>query len=358
MNPPTTDFRRAIRVRLAASAAAAAVLASVTPAASLIGPAQAAPPAASATDFTWAIQPSGPQGPTGRNYFVYDLKPGSEVTDHVRINNLGTTALTFDVYGTDAFTTTDGAFALLPASQTPTDVGSWITLAERRYQVPAGGHLDIPFRLAVPANATPGDHAGGVISAVTEVRTDADGQRVNVDRRIAARVYLRVTGDLNPSVTVDTLKVAYDNPVNPLDGGAATVVYQVRNTGNVRISGTGEVAVTGPFGWRLARTDPAELPELLPGAAITVTERITGLPPALRLTARVTLATRTADTALPEVTRSAAVWAPPWVLLALLIALGGWGGYRWWRRRAPVAKSLRSASNRTEPASTSAEPAR
>lgn len=98
------------------------------------------------------------------------------------------------------------------------------------------------------------------------------------------------------------------------------------------------MTVDAPFGWEQARTSPTDLPELLPGATFTVTERITGVPPLLRLTAAVDIAATSTDTALPPVVRAAGIWAPPWLLLALLAAAAGGGGLRWWRRRdAPTA---------------------
>ncbi|WP_434741404.1 WxL protein peptidoglycan domain-containing protein [Micromonospora sp. SH-82] len=302
------------------------------PAPSPSGSTSAPAPDASA-GARWAVQPSSAKGPTGRNYFIYDLSPGDTLTDHVGVSNLSDRPLAFEVYGTDAYTTTDGAFALLPAAQTATDVGSWVQFEQRRWTVEPGRRADIPFRLTVPANATPGDHAGGVIGSIAQARTTQDGQRVLVDQRLAARIYLRVAGEVQPAVTVESVTVAYDNPINPLGGGDAVVTYTLRNSGNIRVAGTGAVTLAGPFGWELARTDPVELPELLPGATFTVTERITGVPPALRLTAEVDVRATTVDDPLPPVLRAAAVWAPPWLLLALVAALLGWFGVRWWRRR-------------------------
>ncbi|MEV6802589.1 DUF916 domain-containing protein [Micromonospora rifamycinica] len=326
--------------RASAVLAAALLVATAPPAPALAAPAPAPGPTAAAGETgaaRWAVQPSSAKGPTGRNYFIYDLAAGSTLTDHVGVTNLGDRPLTFDVYGTDAYTSTDGAFALLPADRPATDVGSWISVDRRTWTIPAGRRVDIPFRLTVPANATPGDHTGGVIAAVARVRTTADGQRVLVDQRLAARVYLRVTGPVRPAVTVEAVDVAYDNPVNPFGGGDLVVRYRLRNDGNVRLGGSGTVTVAAPFGRELARTSPTDLPELLPGASFTVTERITGVPPLLRLTAEVDIAATTTDTALPPVVRTTGVWAPPWLLLALLAGAAGWAGLRWWRRRRAAA---------------------
>lgn len=309
----------------------------------LLGPpaaGEAAPRPAPSADpgaVRWAVQPSGPGGPTGRNYFTYDLAPGDTVTDHVGVTNLGDRPLTFAVYGTDAYTTTDGAFALLPSDRAATDVGAWIGVERRNWTVPPGRRADIPFRLTVPRDATPGDHTGGVIAAVAQDGVTADGQRVRLDQRIAARVYLRVAGEVRPAVTVESVRVDYDTPLNPIGRADLTVTYRIRNSGNVRVGGTGAVVVGGPGGWTLSRTSPVDLPELLPGAEFTVTERVTGVPPALRLTATVDLAPTTVDTALPPVRRTASVWAPPWLLLAALAAAGAWLHLRRRRRRPTSA---------------------
>ncbi|WP_053065249.1 DUF916 domain-containing protein [Micromonospora sp. RV43] len=331
----------------------------------LLGPpaaGEAAPRPAPSADpgaVRWAVQPSGPGGPTGRNYFTYDLAPGDSVTDHVGVTNLGDRPLTFAVYGTDAYTTTDGAFALLPSDRAATDVGAWIGVERRSWTVQPGRRADIPFRLTVPRNATPGDHTGGVIAAVAQDGVTADGQRVRLDQRIAARVYLRVAGEVRPAVTVESVRVGYDTPLNPIGRADLTVTYRIRNSGNVRVGGTGAVVVAGPGGWTLSRTSPVDLPELLPGAEFTVTERVTGVPPALRLTATVDLAPTTVDTALPPVQRTASVWAPPWLLLAALAAAGPWLYLRRRRRRPTSAapSTTPGPASVSEPSAAPAGPA-
>ncbi|BCJ70283.1 WxL protein peptidoglycan domain-containing protein [Polymorphospora rubra] len=293
---------------------AAALLGVPTPVAAAPEPSS---PAGADPGITWAVQPSDASGPTGRSYFVYDAAPGQRIDDQIAVRNLGRTPLTLHLYGTDAFTTDDGSFGLLPASQPPTGVGTWATIGEDRVVVPPGRHVVVPFHLVVPADASPGDHAGGLIASVATVGTTADGQRVNVDRRVAARVYLRVAGPLTPALQIETLRVTSHVPLNPLDRGTVEVRYRLRNTGNVRIAGTGSVAVSGPFRWELARTGTVDVPELLPGGVTEVTERITGLPAAGRLDIAVHVTPSTMDVPLSTVTRTHGVWAVPWVLLVL-----------------------------------------
>ncbi|MDP9795105.1 hypothetical protein J2S43_003617 [Catenuloplanes nepalensis] len=333
---------------LRAATGAAPAIGAVTPAAF---PAGAAAASMAAADTKWAVQPSTDRGPDGRDYFIYANAPGSERTDHVGIRNLTGTPLTFAVYGTDAHTTADGAFALLPAAQSPADVGSWVTLASRTYTVPANTRLDVPFRLTVPANATPGDHAGGLVASIAESATDANGQTVLVDRRIAVRIYLTVDGPARPEMTIDGLRVSHTQGLSPASGGTTTVTYRLRNTGNLRLTGASTVRVTGPAGWRLASTDALAVPQLLPGSEISITEQITGVQPAGRLTATVSVVPSTPDTLLGPVTLGTSLWAPPWVLIGLLGLLPAWVSYR-------LIRVLRARRRAVRPPRTSPRPSR
>ena len=261
------------------------------------------------------MQPSSAKGPDGRDWIIRRAAPGERITDYVGITNLGKAPMTFTVYGTDAYNTDDGSFALLPAADRPEDIGAWISLGAKTYTVPANTRLDVPFAVTVPAGATPGDHAGGVVASITEESTDATGQKVLVDRRVAARVYLTVSGAVTPRLSIDTVRVEYAQSANPATGGEMTVTYRIRNAGNLRLSGAGTVRVNGPFGWNLARTGTMEIPELLPGAALTVSERITGVQPAVRLAAEVNVQP---SGSLAATSRSTGVWAWPWALVALV----------------------------------------
>ncbi|MEU5884946.1 DUF916 domain-containing protein [Spirillospora sp. NPDC047279] len=286
------------------------------------------PPALAATaapepskgGFTWAVQPSGPKGPTGRDHFVYSAAPGQKIEDTVGITNGGRSALTFKVYATDAFNTADGSFALLTAAQRPRDVGTWTTFKAATYEVKPGKRLDVPFTVTVPHDATPGDHSGGVIAAVTEQVPNARGQRVNVDRRVAARVYLRINGPLSPAVQIDDITTAHDTPT--LGSGPLTVTYRVRNTGNVRVTAGARITAQGPVG-TLGKPVSRTIPELLPGAGYTFTERIPGVAPAGRLTASVKLTPADPGNGSPlrPTTRAASTWAVPWLPLAATVLL-------------------------------------
>ncbi|QKW38056.1 DUF916 domain-containing protein [Actinomadura sp. NAK00032] len=301
----------------------------------LIPPAPAAAAPGDPGAMAWAVRPAGPKGPSGRDYFGYSLSPGQTVRDKVSISNLSDRARTFRVYATDAFTTADGSFGLLTADRTPTGVGTWVTIERGSYTVKAGRTVQVPFTLKVPHDATPGDHGGGIVASVTEQRTTARGQRVNVDRRVAARVYLRAAGALAPALQVTALRTGYDAPL--VGNGRMDVTYTVRNTGNLRMTALARIGAQGPFGLPLGEQVSRGIPELLPGGSYTFTERIGGVPPAGRLAASVRLSPTDPQTGRPvaarPVARKASLWHVPWLIAGAVAVLAAGAVYA--RRRRP-----------------------
>jgi Bacterial protein of unknown function (DUF916) len=330
----------------------AAVLAGVLPAGAVAAAPTPTPspsasaPAAGTAAVTWGVAPSSRKGPDGRAAFTYKLDPGAELTDYAGISNYSSSPITVDVYASDAFTTPSGGFDLLPAAQKPTDVGTWVVFEPRyrRLVIPSKSRVDVPFRLTVPRNATPGDHAGGIVASIAEPGTDAGGNRVRVDRRVGARVYLRVTGELAPAFTVERLDAGYDGTLNPLGGGTVAATYRVRNTGNVRLSGTPRVEVAGPFGLGRRTVDAPALPEILPGGEYTATVELRGAAPLVRLGVDLDLApvAVNAATPVPAAAGHATVWAWPWSQGALLLLCGG-AVWLWLYRRRATARALAAA---------------
>ncbi|MEU4556986.1 DUF916 domain-containing protein [Actinoplanes sp. NPDC023936] len=317
----------------------------------------ALPAPAAAGESAWSVQPSSRTGPGNRPFLTYDLTPGGTVTDYVAVTNLGTKEMTFTVYGSDAFTTSTGGYDLLPATHESTDVGSWVRLGATTVTVPARSRADIPFVLTIPANATPGDHAGGIVAAITTASADATGNTTRVEQRVGTRLYLRVTGDLKPGLRVDGLRAAY-RPAWTMFTGDLELSYTVRNTGNTRITPGQAVTTEGLFGLAAASADPEPLPELLPGAAVERTVRVTGRPALLRLFASVELDSPDGATARSSV----GVWAWSWYHLALLLLIAAAvlavrrrrGRARDGARARPRARARARARARENAATTSA----
>ncbi len=240
---------------------------------------------------TWSVQASGPTGSDGRLSFAYGVNPGTEIDDFVSVSNLGATAQTFNVYGTDGITLKDGgAFSLLTAAQKPKDVGAWLTTKSNRLTIQPGQTAIVPFVILVPSDATPGDHTGGVIASVTTAAPGKKGSpAVGVDQRVAARVYLRVSGQPVSHVVASGLVTGFTPSWNPFGSGDATVDYDVKNSGNVREDVAQSIVLSGPFGIQLATATGRPVANLLPGQSTHVHRKLSGVFPLLLLFADVKL---------------------------------------------------------------------
>jgi hypothetical protein len=162
------------------------------------------------------------------------------------------------------------------------------------------------------------------VASLSSATTAPDGGRVAVDRRVGARLHLRVPGDLRPAVTVIGVDARYDGTVNPVAAGSATVTYTIENTGNVRVSGTPQIGVTGPFGRAAVTATGEPIGELLPGSRLTRTTTVTGVWPLVRISADVSIDPSPVAAPAPDPPAAVAgttTWAFPWPQLVLLAAI-------------------------------------
>lgn len=297
----------------------------------------AALPAHAADTVGIAGAPSNGKDPDGRSRFSYQVKPGQQVKDAYLVRNTGTTNQTVVLVATDAYNTDDGAFALLATEEKPKNAGSWVTLdgGKKSMTIPlaAGAQKIVPFTVAVPADAVPGDHAAGLVVSASAV----EGQ-VKVERRVATRLYVRVEGKLQPALTVASISASQLAGTNPLTG-PSTITVTVHNTGNVALGAAVQAGATTWLGKSVARAVHLTVPEILPGATRVVTVTVPGVARSGLVRPYVELQP-TVDTdaldpgPLAAVHRDTTVVAVPWLLLGIIaLAVGGWFALRAKRRR-------------------------
>ncbi|MFF4446890.1 WxL protein peptidoglycan domain-containing protein [Streptomyces sp. NPDC001502] len=322
--------------------------------------AHAAPAPTEDRKSTFGVQPAGPKEPDARAHFSYGVTGGAGLRDQIAVWNYGDEPLTVAVYASDAVNTVDGGFDLLPAGQAPKDAGSWIKLEKDTVTVPPKANVIVPFTLAVPRDATPGDHTAGIVATLAGGGQDAQGNKVRLDQRVGTRVYLRLAGELTPRLAVEDVKASYAGTFNPFGTGSATVTYTLRNTGNVRLGARQAVRINGMLGGSVTAGGLKDLGDLLPGSSLTITAKADGVVPTLRSSAVVSVqavATREGvDPKLPSLTRSVSLWTVPWTLLALVLAITACGLRLWRRRRLARAAATASARRRTTPEIAKKEP--
>lgn len=327
-----------MNIRLASSRLAAA-LAIALAAGFMVS---AAPSIAQAADVDGiAGAPATESGPdTGRSRLSYQLEPGQQVKDFYYVRNTGTTVQNVTVYPTDAFTTDDGSYSLLETAAEPTDVGTWLSFddgtAKLSFTLEPNETRIIPFTLSAPADALPGDHAGGVIVSALSV----DGQ-VQLERRVGTRLYARIKGELQAGLTITSITSSYAPGLNPF-ASDTTISYTVTNNGNVSLGADVVATVRGLFGIPLSGDALVDIPELLPGDTRTISTVVPGVGQWIFLNPTIDLAaTIDADALnpgpLPTAQRDTVLFVVPWALLAvLLLAAIAWAIIRFRRRRNDV----------------------
>lgn len=275
------------------------------------------------TEVTWGVRTADNAQGESRQNFVYVAAPGATITDAIVVTNHDDQALDLAIYAADAFTTDSGQLDVLTDPAASVEAGSWIELGTPMLHLEPGASAEVPFTVTIPQNATPGDHAGGIVTVLSDPEQE-DG--ITVDRRLGVRVMLRVDGDLAPGLVVENLSLEYTPSLNPFGGGEAVVDYVVHNTGNVRLSGLQSVALYGPFGaFRADIEDLGEVPELLPGESWHV-HASSPVYPLFWLGTDVTIAPEgpagLVGGVIPAMfVTSASVIAVPWGLLVLVLLI-------------------------------------
>jgi hypothetical protein len=303
----------------------------------LLGPSTAAsaapvPSKLSPGQYRFGIEPATASGADGRPEFSIEATPGGLVFDHVALLNYSAVPLTLQLSAADALETDHGGFGLLPPGQKSVGVGAWISgpTGDASIVVPAGtsagpAQVVVPFTLQVPFSATPGDHVGAILATLQSVGTNRTGQRIVLDQRVGTRVYLRVSGVVQPGVTISSVRAVYGGTLNPFGRAAVTVDYVLTNTGNVDIGLASQSVTVSGLVDDTHRVSVPKLNLVLPGSAVTEQVVVPDEWPQLRLHASVTVhpvvVTGTNATPLAEVTAGTSTWAIPWTLLLIIVLI-------------------------------------
>lgn len=286
----------------------------------------AAPALADEGDVAWTVRTASNSYGEDRSSYSYAVNPGSQVSDAMVIANRGKAPVELALYAADGYTTETGQIDLLIKDKTSVGIGAFVHADRDRFALKPGEVVEIPFTLAVPPNATPGDYVGGIVTSLTQADST---ESINVERRLGIMVKLRVSGELQPGLTIEDLHVDYGGVFNPFAKGDATVTYQIHNTGNTVLSASQSVSVSGPFGWLRARAgDVKAPPQLLPGETWKMTVPVDGAAPTLWLAATASLVPIVTDpsgttSTLGAVEATAHGGAIPWTLLALVVIVAG-----------------------------------
>jgi hypothetical protein len=232
-------------------------------------------PAGAATNGSWQILPKQADARgQSRPFFSYELRAGDRIEDVATVTNLTDDPIELRLRSADAVNAAGtGAWALRPPGAASLDLGSWVTTSQRSVVVPPQHSVDVPFVVDVPRNASPGDHAGALVTSAPGARVATSGgtASVTVVREVGVRIYARVVGDAASGLDVSGAAASVRAARLSMHG-RATVRFNVRNTGIVRLSATTDVRVRDALGRTRRRLEPVRMSDLLPGADVPVVQ--------------------------------------------------------------------------------------
>ena len=173
--------------------------------------------------------------PETKSYFVFDLNPGSSVTQKVRVANVGSAPGTLKLYAVDA-TTGETSGSVYKGVLAPRhDVGIWLSLASRMLTLRPGQSRVVTFTVTVPHDARSGDHVGGIVAENEDLTASSGGSsalRIKIRHLTVAAVVVRVPGPSVPAMRLARVTAS---------GGAGYqfVRLALANRGNVMLKPTG-----------------------------------------------------------------------------------------------------------------------
>lgn len=241
-------------------------------------------PASAAGNGAWAVEPSGPPDApvTSRGAFFYELAPGQTIDDWVSIQNQSDETMSFYLFGADAYNTAEGAWALTERGDPKEFVGTWLDVGDEAITVPPATELRVNFSITIPADASPGDYAGGIVALNQVIEGVIEGEAnaqttIGLQRAVGTRMFVRVAGPVRPALVVTDMESRAEDRLSR-DGGDVVTTYTVKNIGNMRLNPTIVLSADGLLKDSYFVTEPTEIAILLPGESATFEHRWEDLP--------------------------------------------------------------------------------
>jgi hypothetical protein len=176
------------------------------------------------------------------------FEPGQVGLFSVRVSNLSGVDQTYFLSTRDIVGVRDAGvpiFATESQEKTGYELSDWIEIQENVF-VESGQEIDVPIKITVPENVSPGSHFGSVIISVDPPKLRSSGAGIGYE--VANIINIRIAGEVAESARIrqfSTSKYIY---------GETNVEFSARieNEGNTLIKPTGPLEVVNMFGKRVA----------------------------------------------------------------------------------------------------------
>lgn len=122
-------------------------------------------------------------------------------------------------------------------------LASWINVAGEVFTIAPEESFDIPFSVAVPADAPPGGHFAAILIGTKPPDTSSE-LAVRTSQVVTSLLFLRVAGDINEAASIREFSVARTIVTKP----KADFSFRFENSGNVHIQPQGDITIFNMWG--------------------------------------------------------------------------------------------------------------
>ena len=221
----------------------------------------------------FALQPVlfDPSNPLTESYFIFDSKPGTVITSHVRVTNSGTAKGSASLYPVDATTGQTSGAVYLNQNDPRKDVGSWLRLGVQQVTLNPGQSQVVSYQITIPGTVRSGQHLGGIVA---ENLTQSSSPQSNSAIQIKVKNLTIVAVQVNlPGTAIEQLA-----GTGVQAGGEHSyqeLLVGLSNTGTVMLKPEGTLQVTDAQG-QVVKNMSLKLDTFLPQTAINYPVAITG----------------------------------------------------------------------------------
>lgn len=238
------------------------ILAALTAGLVLAGPAAAADEATKGDPGAFAARPS-PKAPQDKRgtYFRLRVERGTDRRQSVVIENLSRRHKHLLVDAVDGLTGTTSGSVYANRDDPRKQAGAWLTLPRKSVDLPPETTIRVPFSIAVPDGAAPGDHLAGI--AIQDAHRTHSKSRLSITQiiRVVVGVQIIVEGPTQKALGLGKVSL------NALPGTKVpSVVVHIANTGTELCKPRLDVTLAGADARQ--QLVSRKLDTILPGTAI------------------------------------------------------------------------------------------
>jgi hypothetical protein len=262
---------------------------------------------------------------------------GTNVKGVIKVTNLTDAPIALKV-GKENFAAKgeEGEVELVDAADPLYSLAPWFNLSVTAVDLPARATKEVPYTIAVPANAEPGGRYGSIVFSSIPPKLPSGVSGASVQQTLAALVFLRINGAAREQLAV----ASFVADKSFAEYGPVSLTTRLKNTGTVHEKAIGTITIYNMFG---VKVDTIKLDEhfVIPGAIRKLhnTWAPKGYNKFLFGTYRAELAAHYGDGKTLNGTTSFTVI--PWKMLAGAIIVLVFVFVVFWRGRKRLAKAVR-----------------